>query len=128
MKAPELGVKHDAGKPRFSLVPWAAMKAVVRVLEYGAREYGAWNWEVVEDQRTRYFDAAHRHLLAWWDGERSDKNTGESHLAHAICCCLFLLAVDLRERAQVRSALLSREEVREGLARIQASFTNQEQG
>lgn len=99
MKAPpEMGLKTDAGKPRMSLVPWPAMQAVVRVLEFGAKKYGVGNWEHVPLLRTRYFDAAQRHLLAWWEGERTDADTGESHLAHAACCVLFLLAVELQKQ------------------------------
>lgn len=92
----ELGLKTDAGKPRMSLLPWTAVHAIVRVLEFGAAKYGVRNWQHVTDLRTRYFDAAQRHLLAWWAGEKVDADTGESHLAHAACCVLFLLAVELQ--------------------------------
>ena len=45
----------------------------------------------VENPKERYYDAAMRHLYAWFNGEPKDIETGESHLAHAICCLLFLL-------------------------------------
>ena len=90
-----LGVKHDGGKPRLSLLPWAAVLVVVEVLEYGAKKYAPDNWRHVPDARRRYFDAAMRHLTAWWSGERADAETGLSHLAHAACCVLFLLALEL---------------------------------
>lgn len=32
------GVKHDTGKRRFSLLPWAEVSAVVDVMEFGAPE------------------------------------------------------------------------------------------
>ena len=35
--------------------------------------------------------ACHRHLQAWWSGERLDKESGLPHLAHAVCCLLFLM-------------------------------------
>jgi hypothetical protein len=88
------GRKDDAGKPRLSLLPWPAVLSVVRVLEHGAKRYGDDNWRQVPNFRARYFDAAQRHLLAWWGGEKTDPDTGESHLAHFICCGLFLLARD----------------------------------
>lgn len=52
---------------------------------------GGNNWRRVEGRRERYFAAAMRHLWAWWTGEERDAETGESHLAHAACCVLFLL-------------------------------------
>lgn len=85
------GRKDDAGKLRWDLVPWDAMRSVVRVLEHGADKYGEHNWRNVQNARTRYFAAGMRHLLDWWGGEERDPDSGESHLAHAVCCALFLL-------------------------------------
>ena len=85
------GRKADAGKPRLSLLPWRAVQQIVSVLEFGAAKYGADNWQRVPEARQRYFDATMRHLLAWWDGERIDAESGLPHLAHAGCCILFLL-------------------------------------
>jgi len=93
--SPGAGVKYDSGKPRFSLVPLNALRAVVRVLDAGARKYAPDNWRKVPDARRRYYDAVHRHIGEWWDGEKLDPETGEHHLAHAACCILFLLALDL---------------------------------
>ena len=63
-------------------------------MEFGAAKYGQDNWQRVPEARQRYFDAAMRHLLAWWDGERLDAESGLPHLAHAGCCILFLLWAD----------------------------------
>jgi hypothetical protein len=89
-----VGQKFDADKLRFSLIPKGVLPQVIRVLEFGAKKYSEGNWQNVENARTRYFDAAHRHIEAWWKGEKVDAETGESHLAHAICCLMFLLAMD----------------------------------
>ena len=86
----EPGRKDDLGKPRWSLVPFRELSEVLSVLEYGASKYGANNWANVTEPRDRYFNAAMRHLLAWWSGEKADPESGRSHLAHAICCLLFL--------------------------------------
>ncbi len=86
------GRKDDAGKLEWALLPWSALRPVVRVLMFGAKKYGANNWQQVEDGRRRYFEATIRHLDAWWHGDQADLDTGESHLAHAACCILFLLA------------------------------------
>lgn len=94
MKSPDKGIKHDTSKPRFSLVPLNALRFIVDVLEYGAKKYSPDNWREVPDARTRYFDAAMRHLLLWRSGEANDSESGLPHLAHAGCCILFLLAKD----------------------------------
>lgn len=91
----EPGVKHDNEKPRYSLLPWDAIAQIVNVLEYGAKKYSVSNWEKVPGARTRYFDAAMRHLLAWRAGKERDES-GHSHLAHATSCLLFLLAFETR--------------------------------
>lgn len=93
-QATEQGRKADSGKPRLSLLPWRAVSQIVDVLEFGAAKYEPNNWKHVPNARQRYFDAAMRHLLAWWDGERLDTESGLPHLAHAGCCILFLLWAD----------------------------------
>lgn len=86
------GEKFDTGKPRWSLLPRGSIAAILRVLEYGARKYAEGGWAHVPDARRRYYDAAQRHLEAWWCGTETDPESGEPHLAHAACCILFLLA------------------------------------
>lgn len=88
------GKKYDTKKPRFSLIPQGTLFQVVNVLEHGATKYGFENWKLVDNARQRYFDATQRHLNAWWHGEKIDPDTGENHLAHAICSLMFLLYMD----------------------------------
>ncbi len=90
-----VGRKNDAGKRQWRLLPWAAVDQIVGVLTEGARKYAPDNWRKVPDWRGRYFDAALRHLAAWQRGEANDPEWGYSHLAHAGCCVLFLLALEL---------------------------------
>jgi hypothetical protein len=45
---------------------------------------------------TRPWNALMRHLWAWMRREPADAVTGFSHLAHAGCCILFLIAYELR--------------------------------
>lgn len=89
---PTPGRKDDAGKPRWSLIPPRVLGEVLGVLEFGAKRYGVDNWKNVPNSRTRYYDAAMRHITAWWEGEGRDPDSGMPHLAHAICCLLFLSA------------------------------------
>ena len=91
------GVKFDNDKPQWSLMPWKALSQVVDVLTYGARKYAPDNWKKVPNARQRYIDAGFRHFTAYASGEKTDNETGMSHLAHAMCCLLFLLAFDLGE-------------------------------
>lgn len=88
------GHKDDAGKARWDLLPYGPLSEVVRVLTFGAKKYGDGNWRDVEDADARYFAAAVRHLVAWKLGEGLDPETGASHLAHAVCCLLFILGAE----------------------------------
>lgn len=91
------GVKFDNDKPQWSLLPFKALKEVVDVLTYGAKKYAPDNWKKVPDARRRYIDAGFRHLTAYASGEKLDSETGKSHLAHAMCCLLYLLAFEVGE-------------------------------
>jgi len=91
------GVKYDNGKPQWSLLPFRALTQVVEVLTYGAKKYAPDNWKKVPDARRRYIDAGFRHFTAYATGETHDPETGKHHLAHAICCLLYLVAFDLGE-------------------------------
>lgn len=44
------------------------------------------------------FDAMQRHLLAFWNGENNDPESGLPHLAHAAWHCLTLMTFTLRGR------------------------------
>ena len=88
------GQKFDENKPRWDLLPLTTLEPVVRVLTYGAKKYADNNWQQVDSPKARYFAAAMRHLTAWQAGEETDYESGEKHLAHAMCCLLFLLHFD----------------------------------
>lgn len=85
------GVKYDASKPRWSLIPQGTLEEVIKVLEYGANKYAPDNWKKVPEMEVRYYDAAMRHIDAYWQGEYLDEESGQPHLAHAVCCLLFLM-------------------------------------
>lgn len=91
------GVKASIGKRPLHLLPRDAIEAVADVMALGAAKYGDRNWErglSVSD----LVRAADGHLWDWFlrrnDGR--DPQFGTSHLAHAACCVLFLLAHELR--------------------------------
>jgi len=87
-------MKFDGRKPRWSLLPKGAVLQIIEVLEFGAVKYAENNWQRVENGRQRYYDALMRHMEAWWLGEKTDPESGLSHLAHAGCCLVFLLWLD----------------------------------
>lgn len=91
---PAIGIKYDQAKPRMSLMPEGVLNEMLAVLEYGAAKYSEDNWMVVPDAQTRYYDAAMRHIDAWWNCETKDSESGKSHLAHAMCCLSFLMWFD----------------------------------
>lgn len=91
------GFKADDEKPRFDLVPWGPFTDVVDVLTLGAKKYADDNWQRVPGAERRYLAAAFRHVVARAQGERLDPETGKPHLAHAVCCLLFLAWFDRRD-------------------------------
>lgn len=91
------GIKFDNDKPQWSLLPFKALKEVVDVLTYGAKKYAPDNWKKVPNAKQRYIDAGFRHFTAYAAGEKLDPETGKSHLAHAMCCLLYLLAFEIGE-------------------------------
>lgn len=90
------GRKHDIGKLPWDLLPPDAVEEIVKVLAFGAEKYGAYNW-AKGMAWSRVFAALMRHMWAWWARKGTDPETGLSHLAHAGCCILFLLAYEKRK-------------------------------
>lgn len=89
------GRKDDSGKNRVDLLPVDALEEVSKVLTFGARKYADRNWEKGMAW-SRVYGACIRHLWAFWRGEETDPESGLSHLAHAMCCVMFLLSYRLR--------------------------------
>lgn len=86
------GIKFDSGKLDWSLLPIEPIEDVIKVLMFGAKKYAPNNWKHIDDHERRYYNAAMRHLTLWMKGEKNDSETGISHIAHSICCLVFLLA------------------------------------
>lgn len=90
------GLKYDQGKPRMELLSTLAVVELSKVLSYGAKKYttetdsGDHNWRKGM-KWSRLAGAALRHIFAWLAGETVDPETGINHLAHAMCCLMFLL-------------------------------------
>lgn len=88
--------KDDVSKvSRPGLIAWEMIDGMGKVLAFGAKKYSAGNWARGMDW-SRPWDALHRHLNAWASGERRDPETGYSHLWHAACSLMFLIAYEAR--------------------------------
>ena len=89
------GRKFDGGKLEYGLLPPFALEETVKVLTFGAQKYERDNWQKVPDSKRGYFDALQRHIWAWKQGEQIDPESGLHHLAHAMCCLMFLYEHDI---------------------------------
>lgn len=87
---PDRAVRDNAGKPRWSLIPYEQMEPVVRVLEWGARKYGDFNWQKKMDP-TEILESAQRHTVELFKGNMLDKQTQLHHAAHIISNMLFYM-------------------------------------
>lgn len=90
------GAKYDAGKPRPSLVPVEAIKAIMAVREYGLAKYAeAEDWKRIDP--LRWHEAMLRHILEIWENPTHiDEESGLPSLWHVMCNAAFLCA-DLEE-------------------------------
>ncbi len=99
------GMKFDTDKTRIELFPGDALFAISDILTFGAKKYADRNWENGLNW-SRCFGALMRHLWCWWQGKLptttnfvfgdTDAETGRSHLWHAGCCLVFLIAYEMR--------------------------------
>jgi hypothetical protein len=84
------GIKHDSEKIRLDLLSTLAVEEMCKVLTYGVSKYGDDNWRLGMHWR-RLLRAATGHIWSFMRGEDLDPETGYCHLAHAMCCLMFLL-------------------------------------
>lgn len=89
------GIKYDGEKPKMHLLPPKATLEVAKVLTFGAQKYDEENWRKLDNLQARYSSGALRHIFAHIDKEELDPESGLSHLAHAICCLMFKLEIEL---------------------------------
>ena len=87
---PNRSLRHNTGKPDYSLIPMAALAEVAKVLEYGASKYERGNWLKPTSWEVS-FACLHRHMSAWQAGEDNDDESGRSHIAHAACNLIQML-------------------------------------
>lgn len=60
----------------------------------GELKYGRSNFRAVGVRASVYYDAARRHLAAWFEGENFDGDSGVPHLGHALACLAILVEAE----------------------------------
>lgn len=83
--------KYGVAKPAMSAVPSTALLHMMKAMADGRRKYGLANWRDKPVSASTYYDAAMRHLMAFWDGEDVADDSGVKHLGHAMACLAIIL-------------------------------------
>lgn len=84
------GLKYSNDKIPLELVPVISLIEAAKVLDFGQKKYGRDNWRK-GIAYSKIFGALLRHLYKWYSGEEIDKETGLSHLSHALVNVMFLI-------------------------------------
>lgn len=78
-------------KPSMSCVPPISLLHLSHAMMDGEKKYGRMNWRKHTVSSSVYYDAAMRHMMAWFDGETYAPDSGVHHLGHVMACCAILL-------------------------------------
>lgn len=81
-------------KVPFSTVPAQVTAEVGLAMLEGALKYGRHNYRAIGVRASVYYDAAKRHLSAWWEGEDLDPESGLPHVTHALACLVIVRDAD----------------------------------
>lgn len=80
-----------AGKIPYHLFPnTAVILAVLAMLEGGVK-YGRSNYRALGVRSSIYYDAARRHLDAWFEGQNNTEDHGLHHLGNALACIAIIV-------------------------------------
>jgi hypothetical protein len=85
--------KDSIGSTKIPMHLWpeeATALGAIGLLD-GAGKYGRGNFAATEVRASIYYDAAKRHLNAWFVGEEADPDSGIPHLGHALACLAILV-------------------------------------
>lgn len=80
-----------SGKLPIHLWPTTATALGSLGLLDGMLKYGRSNFRAIGVRASIYYDAANRHLNAWFEGENCDPDSGLPHLAHALACLAIIV-------------------------------------
>ena len=71
-------------KVSFSVIPAPVLAELGLAMLEGAIKYRRHNYRIAGVRASVYYDASFRHLMAWWEGEDIDPDSGISHITKAI--------------------------------------------
>ncbi len=94
---PNTGGQKGQKLAQVSALDPMAIYSVGEVAGFGAQKYERYNFAKGYRWSLSY-DAMQRHLMAFWNGEDYDPESGLPHVAHAAWHCLALLTFFIRER------------------------------
>lgn len=77
-------------KVAMSYVSAPVLMEVALGMTEGGHKYGRHNYRVIGVRGSIYYDATMRHLMAWWEGEDVDADSGLSHITKAITSLVVL--------------------------------------
>lgn len=85
--------KDAIGSDKLPLHLWPVTASALGSLGLldGMLKYGRSNFRAIGVRASIYFDAANRHLNAWFEGEECDPDSGLDHLAHALACMAIIV-------------------------------------
>lgn len=66
------------------------MEVGAGMLEGHLKGYGRHNYRVIGVRASVYYDASMRHLMAWWEGQDLDPDSGLSHISKTIAGLIVL--------------------------------------
>lgn len=81
-------MRFNAGKEKWGLVNFEALKPMVQVLMYGAKKYEPRNWEKGLSKE-EILESMLRHVFELLKGNLIDEESGLPHIGHIQCNALF---------------------------------------
>jgi hypothetical protein len=84
-------------KPPVSNVPLSVVAEIGLALAEGSHKYGGYNWRVIGVRASVYWNAAFRHIKAFWEGEDVDPDSQLSHITKAISALVVLRDAMIQE-------------------------------
>ena len=94
---PNVKNMHGDLKQDFACIPPYAIAQLGSAMRNGALKYGRFNWRNSTVNASVYYNSIMRHLISWYSGEDSSKDSQLSHLAHIMANCAILLDAEENE-------------------------------
>ena len=85
--------KHVTSKMKaeLSMLPERVLLFVAAAFSFGARKHGGrTNWRQFPVNASMYYDAARRHMIAWWEGAENPNDSYAHHIDHAIASLMII--------------------------------------